>query len=58
MTKTQFRLGVAAIFAAVLLFNLTSPNRFSFDGEGLVIDGVTGTVYKYNGEGKGWEALE
>ena len=47
MTKTQFRLGVVAVFAAILLFNLTSPNRYKVvsggaDLSGYVIDGVTG----------------
>jgi hypothetical protein len=46
MTKTQSRLGVVAIFAAILLFNLTSPNRCKVvsgdDLSGYVIDGVTG----------------
>ncbi len=29
MNKIQFRLGVLVIFAAILLHNLTSPNRYS-----------------------------
>ena len=49
MTKTHFRLGVAAIFAAILLHNLTSPNRYkvvagSDDLSGYLVDGVTGEV--------------
>ena len=49
MTKTHFRLGVAAIFAAILLHNLTSPNRYKVvaggnDLTGYVVDGVTGEV--------------
>ncbi len=50
MTKTQFRLGLVAIFAAILLFNLTSPNRYkvvtSGKYDGLVIDGVTGEIQR------------
>ena len=49
MTKTQFRLSVVAIFAAIMLFNLTSPNRYKVvvtgnDIQGFVIDGVTGKI--------------
>ena len=52
MSKTQFRLGVAAIFAAILLFNLTSPDRYHYikgtsTTKGTMIDGVTGNMYLY-----------
>ena len=52
MTKTQFRLGVAAIFAAILLFNLTSPDRYHFINatsisSGKMIVGVTGNMYLF-----------
>ena len=52
MSKTQFRLGVAAIFAAILLFNLTSPDRYfyiqgSTISSGKMIDGVTGNMYLF-----------
>ena len=48
MTKTQFRLGALLILAAILLHNLTSPNRYkvvSAQGPlavGYLVDGVTG----------------
>ena len=54
MSETQFRLGVVAIFAAILLHNLTSPNRYTIiqsgapakqSGEVTVADGVTGRVW-------------
>ena len=48
MTKTHFRLGVAAIFAAILLYNLTSPSRYTHKQEGsqvMVFDGLTGKAY-------------
>ena len=52
MSKTQFRLGVAAIFAAILLFNLTSPDRYFYIqgstlSSGKMIDGVTGNQYLF-----------
>ena len=53
MSKTQFRLGVAAIFAAILLFNLTSPDRYHYLNKsvgitnGAMIDGVTGNIYLF-----------
>tara|TARA_B100001250_G_scaffold346738_1_gene316703 strand:+ start:299 stop:514 length:216 start_codon:yes stop_codon:yes gene_type:complete len=53
MTKTQFRLGVGALFAAILLFNLTSPDRYFLIKSGTsssafkVFDGVTGKVVDY-----------
>ena len=49
MTKTQFRLGALVIFAAILLNNLTSPDRYTIDGSGVSavrLDGVTGKVVK------------
>ena len=57
MTKTQFRLGVVAIFAAILLFNLTSPNRYKVvttgnDISGYVIDGVTGKIKRITESGR------
>lgn len=61
MTKTQFRLGVGALFAAILLFNLTSPDRYSLDTSGAsssykMIDGVTGNMYLLrDGE---WQNIE
>jgi len=49
MSKTQFRLGVVAIFAAILLHNLTSPNRYTHvktpGAVVLVFDGLTGKAY-------------
>ncbi len=50
MTKTQFRLGALLILAAILLHNLTSPDRYVFfESAGqtgaAVIDGVTGKVW-------------
>ena len=52
MTKTQFRLGVGALFAAILLFNLTSPDRYSLIGGNTsltykIFDGVTGNLYLF-----------
>lgn len=57
MTTTQFRLGVVAIFAAILLFNLTSPNRYKVvttgnDISGYVIDGVTGKLKRITSSGR------
>ena len=55
MTKTQFRLGVLVIFAAILLHNLTSPDRYSI-ADGMKLDGVTGKTWKYqslSGQGQG-----
>jgi hypothetical protein len=46
MTKTQFRLGVLVIFAAILLNNLTSPDRYKAAADThILIDGVTGKTY-------------
>ena len=50
MSKTQFRLAVVAIFAAILLHNLTSPNRYTHEktpgGSTVVVfDGLTGKAY-------------
>ena len=48
MTKTQFRLGALLILAAILLHNLTSPNRYKLVSAqggltaGYLVDGVTG----------------
>jgi hypothetical protein len=70
MTKTQFRLGVVAIFAAILLYNITSPNRYTFvdtTTEGRLnatspyrlVDGMTGKMWKMTKEGESivWEVL-
>jgi hypothetical protein len=56
MTKTQFKLGILAIFTAILLHNLTSPNRYRFSPNGsslTVIDGVTGVIWMGSAT-KGW----
>jgi hypothetical protein len=48
MTKTQFRLGALLILAAILLHNLTSPHRYSLQGEGdsrVKMDHVTGKTW-------------
>jgi hypothetical protein len=50
MTKTQFRLGALLIFAAILLHNLTSPDRYTVIGSTL-IDGVTGKTWQNVGAG-------
>ena len=55
MTKTEFRLGVLAIFAAILLHNLTSPHRYKVVTEAVLVDGVTGKTWKSIG-GK-WKEL-
>ena len=50
MTKTQFRLGVLAIFAAILLHNLTSPHRYSMQGDSVSMvkmDRITGKTWRY-----------
>ena len=57
MTKTQFRLSVVAIFAAIMLFNLTSPNRYKVVTTGnhiqaYVIDGVTGEIKRITESGR------
>jgi|TARA_B100001971_G_C17826671_1_gene351724 hypothetical protein len=50
MTKTEFRLGVLAIFAAILLHNLTSPDRYTVTqtsgSTALRTDGITGMTWK------------
>ncbi len=54
MTKIEFGLGVLAIFAAILLHNLTSPHRYTVihpgpaaGGSVLVkADGITGMTWK------------
>jgi hypothetical protein len=54
MTKTQFRLGVLVIFAAILLNNLTSPDRYSVHGTGITmvkIDRITGNVWRARSAG-------
>jgi hypothetical protein len=68
MSKTQFRLGVGAIFAAILLFNLTSPNRYTVIGPvpldafsvpgSYLLDGVTGKMYRYSSNGISSEPLQ
>ena len=52
MTKTYFRLGVLVIFASILLHNLTSPHRYTYDNsvheasrDTVVLDGVTGNLW-------------
>ena len=49
MTKTQFRLGALLILAAILLHNLTSPDRFTPNSSSTIIDGVTGKVWVAEG---------
>ena len=44
MTKTQFRLGALLILTAILLHNLTSPDRFTYSS-GTILDGVTGKAW-------------
>ena len=60
MTKTQFRLGVGALFALILLINITSPNRYktTLFSDKLVMktDGSTGKVWFYTKE-NGWIPL-
>jgi hypothetical protein len=51
MTKTQFRLGALLILTAILLYNLTSPDRYTRNSAGTVVDGVTGKVW-FASEGK------
>ncbi len=51
MTKTQFRLGALLIFAAILLYNLTSPDRYKIGSPSVLVDGVTGKVWVVS-EGK------
>jgi hypothetical protein len=54
MTKTQFRLGVLVIFAAILLNNLTSPDRYSLgkvSTSSVMLDGVTGKVWRISTTG-------
>ena len=55
MTKTQFRLGALLILAAILLYNLTSPDRYKVFGPSVLVDGVTGKTWKAS-EGK-WKEL-
>ena len=45
MTKTHYRLGALLILAAILLHNLTSPDRYTGGSGNTVIDGVTGKVW-------------
>ena len=60
MSKTQFRLSVGALFALILLFNITSPNRYktTLFSDKLVMktDGITGKVWFYTKE-NGWTPL-
>jgi hypothetical protein len=56
MTKTQFRLGVLVIFAAILLHNLTSPDRYKIVAPVLLVDGITGKTWKATG-GK-WQDMQ
>ena len=62
MTKTQFRLGVLVILAAILLHNLTSPDRYKVISSGTVppfaavlVDGVTGKTWL--ADDREWEEL-
>jgi len=49
MTKTQFRLGALLILTAILLHNLTSPDRFKYthstSSAGYLVDGITGKAW-------------
>ena len=57
MTKTQFRLGVAAIFTAIPLHNLTSPSRYTVaKDQPLLVDGATGKVWRATG--RYWKLIE
>ena len=61
MTKTQFRLGVVAVLAAILLFNLTSPDRYKLLGTSgsLLVDGVTGKTWVRSASTSGkWEPID
>ena len=58
MTKTHFRLGALLILAAILLYNLTSPDRYTTQfssNAALLIDGITGKTWKAT-SGK-WEEM-
>ncbi len=60
MTKTQFRLGALLIFAAILLNNLTSPDRYRYHKDSSLMemsDGVTGYVYRFNVSKGGWHKV-
>jgi hypothetical protein len=46
MTKTQFRLGALLILTAILLYNLTSPDRYKIVSPVLLVDGITGKTWK------------
>ena len=46
MSKTHFRLGALLILAAILLHNLTSPDRYTGNSSGTIIDGVTGKIWR------------
>ena len=59
MTKTQFRLGALVIFAAILLNNLTSPDRYFLANinsgksnvpmpTSVIMDRVTGKMWRCN----------
>ena len=58
MTKTQFRLGVLVIFAAILLNNLTSPSRYTIvdrpSQTALKIDGITGKTWVFRPIAQDW----
>jgi hypothetical protein len=54
MTKTQFRLGALVIFAAILLNNLTSPDRYSLgkvSSSNVILDRVTGKMWRFGPAG-------
>ena len=55
MTKTHFRLGALLILAAILLHNLTSPDRYSLIPGSVMLDGVTGKTWKAS-DGK-WKEM-
>ena len=59
MSKTHFRLGALLILAAILLHNLTSPDRYSVHGTGVTmvkIDRITGNAWKFRTAG--WVAIQ
>ena len=48
MSKTHFRLGALLILAAILLHNLTSPDRYFVTSNNLIkIDRITGKTWLF-----------
>jgi hypothetical protein len=48
MTKTQFRLGALLILTAILLHNLTSPDRYFVTSNNLIkFDRITGNTWLF-----------